>query len=198
MKAQERRELFRKMKSLVESDKESLPVENISHNARAYTIALEAKEFGSSIVFRKPIRMQITVGEDAEKNRIRVNELANKISNYLKTILGKSAKEADLYSMQIISFAGTNLSRKFVEEAKLVKINELVKKTLEPRGICFSYKSDKHENMVIHLHHEKRAIQLTMSTCKFTDMIPWDFITEEYNNLKESMDITKKLSQREF
>ena len=196
-KLKERKNLFRKMKSLIERDKELLPTKDISTEKR--TIVLEADEFGSAILFEKPISIQIIISKDREKNKNRVNDLANKLVNYANTILGESARKADVSTNCIFSQKkGINLARKVVEETRLAKINELTKKSLNPKGIMFGYTSDKHENIMIHLYHKERVAILIMSTCKYENTIPWDFTIEEYKNLKECTHIVGQLAQKEF
>ena len=196
-KRNERRKLFKKMKSLVERDKELLLIKDMSFEKNV--ISLDAEEFSSLISFDKPISVQIGVSRDIEKNKNRVNDLANKLANYIKTILGESAKEARVYATLITPRRkGVNLAKKFIEERRLVKINELTKKTLSPKGIMFEYKSNEHENTVMNLYDEKLTVLLVMSRYEYKDIIPWDFIIEEYNNLKESIEIVGKLAQEEF
>lgn len=193
----ERRELFKKMKSLIEEDRESLPIKDVSFEKN--TIILDAEEFGFLISFDKPISVQIGISKDIEKNKNRVNDLANKVGNYINTILGESAKEARVAVTLITpKRKGINVAKKFVEETRLAKINELVKRTLHPQGIMFTYKSDEHENFIMYLYGEKLTMVTTMSGYEYEDMIPWDFFMEEYNNLKESIEIVGKLTQEGF
>ncbi len=197
MNQKERQKLFKKMKSLIMQEKEEMPIKDVSFNKNV--MILDAVEFGSVISFDKPISVIIGIGKDLEKNKNRANDLANKIGNYINTILGESAKNAILIAtIHLPKQKGINLARKFVEEARLVKINELIKKTINPIGILFEYKSDEHENFVMHFYDEKITFLLTISRIKYKDIIPWDFIIEEYNNLKESTQIIEKLVQKEF
>ncbi len=197
-KAKERRELLRKMKSLVERDKESLFIKSVKSDARAYSLSLKSEEFECFVWFAEPIRIDISVNK-MQKNLNRVNNLANKIVNYLRTIMGKLLGNGRVMAVQTgTSDFAVNIAKKFVDESRLVRINELTKRTLEPLGICFRYESNKHENVVTTLQGEDHGMQLVMTTCEEPEIMPWDFIMEEYNNLKESLDIIGKLAQKEF
>lgn len=196
-KLKERKILLNKMKSLIERDRESLPTKDISYTKK--TISLEADDFACLISFSKPISIQIVIGKDFQKNKNRVNDMANKLVNYVNTILGKSAKNANIFTSLISPTGkGTNLSRKFVDETRLARINELTKKTFNPKGIMLEYTSGKRENAILHFYGEKETFIAVLTKFKYEDSIPWDFIQEEYKNLKESIDIVGKLSQQEF
>lgn len=196
-KLKERKILLEKIKTLIERDRESLPTKDISYEKK--TITLEADEFGCLISFSKPISIHMVVDKGFPKNKNRVNDLANKLVNYFNTVLGKSAKDAKM-SASLISPTGKgiNLARKVVEETRLAKINELTKKTFNPKGIMFEYTSDKRKNIIMHFYDEKGIFMAILSEFRYKDSIPWDFIQEEYKNLKESIDIIAKLSQKEF
>lgn len=196
-KAKERRSFHSKMKSILERDKQALRVKDIS--VKKDMITLETEEIEIMIGFKKTVTLFLTVSE-LEKNKTRLNNLANKLVNYLNTVTGEYAKDprVSLFSTTLRK-EGANLSRSFVEETTLARINELAKKTLKPTGIAFEYKSGDHENFILTLHDEKSgSLDLIMSKRDYKGMIPWDFALEEYNNLKEVMNIIGKLAQKEF
>jgi hypothetical protein len=195
-KAEERKALLNRLKSLTEKDTE-LQVDKIS--SKKYDLTLLADEFESRIYFNKPIKFRIFSHQDIEKNENRINNFANKLVNYLNTILGESSKGAKSFvNWMIAEEKGFNLAKEFIEETKLAKINEMIKKTIEPKGIMFEYKSGSHKNSVMHFYSEDLILFSGFSTSEYKDRLPWDFISEEYKNRKDVINIIEKLGQKEF
>lgn len=197
-KVKERRTFYSKMKTVLEREKQALRIKDVSFDKES--IAMEAEEFRGMIMFKKPIGIMLNVGKEIEKNKTRVNELGNKLTNYLNTIIGEYARDASVSTTLTISKKkGISLAKSFVEDATLAKINELVKKRLSPLGIVFEYASENRRNFVLHMYSESAGVVMGIISkydCK--GMLSWDFILEEYKNMEEAKDIVRKLSQKEF
>jgi hypothetical protein len=128
-----------------------------------------------------------------------VNDLSNRLLNYLNTICSGYTNDGRIITAWTVpSSDGVNLSRKFVDETTLSRVNELVKKTLNPIGIFLEYKSDGRDNALSSLYVGKKAITVIMSSVGYKEAIPWNFVLEEYKNLEASLDIVGKLSQKEL
>lgn len=197
-KAKERKSFCSKMKTVLEREKQALRIKDVSFNKES--IAIETEEFQGGIIFKKPVGLMLNVSKDVEKNKTRVNELGNKLINYLNTIMGEYARDPRVSTTFMISKKkGANLAKNFVGEATLAMINELVKKTLSLRGIVFEHVSENRRNFIVHLYSEKEgAAVLIMTRYDCKGMLSWDFVLEEYKSLNESKDIIRKLSQKEF
>jgi len=199
IKAKERSAMFKRFKSLLERDRKSLSIEDIICEKRK--IALDCSEFGSIVCFEKPVTFSI-VSEEVEKNKKRMNDMTNKLINYLNTILGEMAKGTAInstYSKTSSERGGTNIVRKFLDEAKLAKANELTKTSLEPQGIVLGFTSKKHTNVLINFYSKERGAMVgVMTKTSHKEILPWNILSEEYKNLQEILDIIESLHQERF
>lgn len=196
MKAKEQKVLFNKFFSLIEESKKSLPVKVMS-NKRKRNIILDSDEFMFIISFKKIELIKILMNQP-EENISTVNEVGNKVINYINILLG------DIASNSIVYFRKTtwglpkkiNLCKKLIGEPRLAKINEEVNQTLSPIGIYFEYKLKGKEFGLASYVNEKSLEEIRVkSTYKYK--IPFNLLQKEYDELASPTEILKKLHKME-
>jgi hypothetical protein len=196
-KVKEREVLFNKFFSLIEDGRESLPVKVKSHK-RGRQIILDSDEFMFSISFGKTVSTKILVNAP-EKNIDVVNEVGNKVINYMNTILGEKATNSHVILSKTIlrPQKAVNLCKKLIGEPTLAKINETVKQTLNPVGIFFEYEFKEKYIAFSTLSNEKSA-EGFFSRSVYKDKIPFDLLRKEYDMLVSPAEIVKKLIEMEL
>ena len=197
-KGVERGALFKKLRSLLKQERKSLPFENIEFDGRARVAVLAAKEFYSVISFLKPFTMTLIVTNPL-KSIEKTNELANTLVNYMNTVLGEYAKGAEVRTSEFSPWkkGKINLARKLIGERKIAKINESIKKTLDPFGLLFEFSSNGRKNIMVTALLEKRGSVLALSRYTYKNALPWDLLSSEHSNLLDCMRIIDKLSKVE-
>ena len=194
-KAQDRDMLFKRMRALLEKEEESLSVRKILYKKRY--VFLEDEQFRGILYFGKPISFRISIMKDFQENKVRVNSFANKLMNYLNIVLGESAKKTRITTAYAIEDPSiTNLVKKFVDETRVAKISETIKRTVTPIGILFEFESGKHKNTVMQVGNSPTtSILSVMSHCIHSESLKWDFIKDEYENLEQVIQATGRVFQ---
>lgn len=149
--------------------------------------------------FRKPISIILAI-KDPEKNIELANTFGNKVLNYLKTILGKFARDASIETeIRNYPIKMESLARKAIGETRLAKINEIAKKTSDPVGVIFNYKENERDITFMVAHGDKRDEQIlyVLSDFSFKDTIPWDAVLSEYNQINECKKVITSLLEQE-
>lgn len=192
-KAVDRRALLKKMRSLIEKERESLPFEDITFEKNL--IAMVTKKFFFAISSGKPMSMKIALRKP-KKNIEEGNDLGNRVVNYVNTIFGDFGKRAKGFSMEIFPLKErVNLARKIIEERKIAKLNELTRKTMNPVGLMFEYSGDGRENLLISFQFERASGVGAFSRYTYKDSLPWDLLLSEHNVLVNSAKIIDKLAE---
>ena len=196
-KAAQRRELLKKMRSLIEQEGESLPFKDVT--SKRNRINLTTEEFLSSVTFTKSLPVMILLKNPAE-NIEEGNKLGNTLVNYVNTIFGNYAKGAKVSSNEMTPWkkGQFNLARKLIGERKIAKINELIKKTLNPIGILFEYSVEDRTNVVLTVQRGEEIGSLVFSDYTLKNTLPWDLISNEYAALVDCMKIIDKISAVEI
>lgn len=195
-KAVDRRTLLKKMRSLIEKERELLPFEGIKFEKNL--IAMISKKFYITISSEKPMSVKIVITRP-DKNMQKGNDLGNKVLNYVNTILGDFGKGAKVSSAEIFPLVEkVNLARKIIEERKIAKLNELTKKTINPTGLVFNYSADGRDNILMTFHFEKVSVISALSRYTYKSALPWDLLLIEHNELVNSTKIIDKLAEMEM
>lgn len=190
--------LFDKMRSLVESMKKSFNLPNRMIEYEKRRINFYSKNSGFSVFFERPITI-IGVIENPKKNIKVANKISNKIINFTSTVIGESAKYANVRASKkhFIPKKSINLAKKMLGEARIAKINEATKLTLSPLMIAFEYKLKDYENLIMQISNDKVGYVVS-STVTYKDGIPFDFLSIINEKLDKSEKIIKKLTTVEL
>lgn len=196
-KAKDREVLFNKFLSLIEESKESLPV-RVKSNKRRRQIILDSDEFMFTISFRKILSTKILVNHP-EENIDTVNEVGNKVINYMNTILGDKATNSSVFFSKRIFRPEKiiNLCKKLIGEPRLAKINEEVKQPLNPIGVYFEYEL-KGKELGFMTFSNERSAEAIFCKSTYKDKIPFNLLRKEYNELASPTEIIKKLLEMEL
>jgi hypothetical protein len=187
-----------KIRELIEKDKELLPVKNIENEKNS--IFLSTPEFNIRLGVKNLAAIQIIVDESMDKNQPRLNELTNRIVNYFNTVLGDSAKNAKISCMYIDpENKGQNITAHFIEESKLVKLNEAFKNNIIPKGIVFDFNFGKHRNTIFYINEKEKSFLTIMAHSTYDEeTVPWDLVNLEYENLRRIHEMLGKIAQEEI
>jgi len=192
-KAVNRRALLKKMRSLIEKERESLPFEDITFEKNLITMV--TKKLFSVISFGKPMSITIMLREP-EKNIKEAKDLANRVVNYVNTVFEDFGKGAKVFSFEMFpSEERVNLARKIIDERKIVKLNELTKKTLNPVGLMFEYSVDGRDHLLLSFQFERTSGVGAFSRYTYKDALPWDLLLSEHNALANCAKIIDKLAE---
>ena len=196
-KGKDRKVLFNKFLSLVEESKESLLVE-VKTNKRRKQVVLDSDEFMFLISFRKILSTKILVN-DPEKNITTVNEVGNKVINYMNTILGDKATNSRVRCSKTTTHyrKTVNVCKKLLGEARLAKLSEAVEQPLKPIGIFMGYEL-KGRDISFATATNKRSGEILFCSSTYKDQIPFNFLRQEYDGLNHPAEIVKKLSELEL
>ena len=193
--AKDRKSLLKKLKSWIREEKISLSIQKTSFERNA--VSLMREEFFLGAKFRKPI-LTFLIIRDPEKNIKLANEFGNKILNYLKTILGKFAYDAEVNTtMENYSVKFEGLARKLIGESRLARINETAKKSFDPLSIGFEYEKDGRIIFFMVAAKKEASALFVSSSFSFKDAIPWDVVLSEYTEIKECEQLVAELLEQE-
>lgn len=199
-KAKDKEILFHKLLSILEENKESLPVE-VKSKKRARSIVLDSEDFMFTISFGKrgsTTRIRVLMN-NPEKNMELANEVGNKVFNYMNAILGGGALEPSVSSHKTIAYPKkiANLATKIIGEGRLAEISEEVKQTLSAGGVYFEYKVGEREFSFATVSNERYA-DVLFSSITYKTKVPFDLLQTEYDELTNPMEIMKKLREMEY
>lgn len=192
-KAGDRRALLKKIRSLIEKERESLPFEDIKFEKNS--IVMFAEKVFSAIYSIKPMSMTITL-EDPEVNIKEGNDIGNKLVNYVNTVLGDFGKGARAFSFEMFYQEDkTDFVRKVVDEGKIAKFNELAQKTLNPVGLMFEYSVNDRETLLVSFQFKPSRGLGVFSRYTYKDALPWDLLLSEHKALVGGSKIFEKLRE---
>jgi len=196
-KAKDQAVLFNKFLSLIEESEESLPIK-VKPKKRRRQAVLDSDEFMFAVSFRKPLLIKILVN-DPEKNIAIVNEVGNKVLNYMNTILGEEATNAKIILSKTIVYPQKtiNLCKKMIGDQRLAKITEEVKQPMNVMGIVLGYELNGKKLRFANIAND-RNIEVLRCISTYKGKIPFNVLRKQYDELANLEEIVKKLTEMEL
>lgn len=189
-KAMERKMLFNKVKKWISDKEKELRIEKIEIKRNSVILSTKRK-FKFLLSFKEGIIFSSVI-EDPKENIEDANQIGNKIINYLNTILGERASGVSVNVLHsIMTQKRSLLPRKLIKEEEVAKINELTKRIMNPIGVMFEYELDDRDVSLLIMSMKETSACATASRRSLDDIVPWDFIKNEYKvlNTEEIMNI---------
>ena len=188
---------FNELLSLLAGDKERIKVD-LKPDKENLRLFLNSDEFGFGIFFKERVSVSVSVS-NPKKNIERVNEIGNKILSFINIVLGKGAAGSRI--MTTITTIdkekeSINLSKKIIGDTRLAKINNKVKLQLNPSGITLEYKLKDRDFLIGSFSN--RTLEMFTTHNSYKDVIPFDVLLSEYNELESSKKVIESLSSIEL
>ena len=193
----ERDSAFSKFLSFVEENKEVLSVRTSSRKRRKQII-LDSESFFLAISFGKKLSISVLVN-DPNKNKADANEIVNKISSYINTILSEKVEGAIARSLlRVRSGKAVNLAKKLIGESKVAKISDFLQETIQPISIAFEYAIEEKKFYLSYSTHKKSTSWLMGSHTVYKNRLPFNLIEKDIDELDHSTQMMKKLVKMEL
>ncbi len=192
-KAEDQKEIFDKIVLLLEKSQDSFPKGLILKKGKR-KVLLDSDDYMFFIELKKQLPVRILVNKPDE-NIATVNKVGNSIINFLNTILEERAKGAKSISTKLLlSDKPINYASKIIGTSQLAKINEVVKETVQPIAITFTYEREKRRYFISSSYSKKKNQNSFALYTDYDGTLPFDLLQNEYKRLNDPSNLLIKIA----